>query len=116
MPNGDCGLELAEFLRIFPMRGSHLMWLLGAGASASAGIPTAGDMIWDFKRRLYCSENRLPLKSVPDIGDASFRLRLNQYFASQSGFPAPDGDDEYPFYFERTYAHERDRRSYISSL
>lgn len=33
------------------MRGGLLMWLLGAGASASAGVPTAWDMIWEFKQQ-----------------------------------------------------------------
>jgi len=32
------------------------MWFLGAGASAGAGIPTAWDMIWEFKRLIYCTE------------------------------------------------------------
>ena len=32
-------------------------FFLGSGASAQAGIPTGGTMIWDFKRELYCSEN-----------------------------------------------------------
>jgi hypothetical protein len=33
-------------------------WLLGAGASQSAGLPTATDIIWDLKRRFYCSEDQ----------------------------------------------------------
>ena len=31
-----------DFARRFALRAGNLMWLLGAGASASAGIPTAG--------------------------------------------------------------------------
>ena len=42
-----------DFARRFSMRAGSLMWLLGAGASASAGIPTAWDMIWKFKQQLY---------------------------------------------------------------
>src|SRR3954452_21505632 len=38
-----------DFSRRFSMRAKNLMWLLGADASASAGIPTAWDMIWEFK-------------------------------------------------------------------
>jgi len=30
-----------DFVRRFSLRARNLMWLLGAGASASAGIPTA---------------------------------------------------------------------------
>jgi len=42
-----------DFAQRFSLRSANLMWLLGAGASASAGIPTAGDMIWEFKQRLF---------------------------------------------------------------
>ncbi len=31
-----------DFARRFSMRAGNLMWLLGAGASAAAGVPTAG--------------------------------------------------------------------------
>jgi NAD-dependent SIR2 family protein deacetylase len=41
-----------DFARRFSLRAPNLMWLLGAGASASAGVPTASDMIWDFKQQL----------------------------------------------------------------
>src|SRR6186713_3034636 len=33
-------------------------WLLRAGASQSAGPPTATDIIWNLKRRFYCSEEQ----------------------------------------------------------
>src|SRR5437870_1177326 len=46
-------MNRAEFLRIFPMRASGLMWLTGAGASASARIRTAGQMIWHFKQQIF---------------------------------------------------------------
>jgi NAD-dependent SIR2 family protein deacetylase len=37
-----------DFARRFSQRGGNLMWLLGAGTSAAAGIPTAADMIREF--------------------------------------------------------------------
>jgi hypothetical protein len=45
------GIAADDFARRFSMRGGLLMWLLGAGASASAGVPTARDMIWEFKQQ-----------------------------------------------------------------
>ncbi len=48
-----------DFARRFSMRGGNLMWLLGAGASASAGIPTAEDMLWEFKQQLFISQRRV---------------------------------------------------------
>lgn len=39
----DLVVSVDDFVRRFSMRTGNLMWLLGAGASASAGIPTAWD-------------------------------------------------------------------------
>ena len=44
-----------DFARRFSLRARNLMWFLGAGASASAGLPTAMDMIWEFKQALFIS-------------------------------------------------------------
>ena len=57
-----------DFARRFSMRPGGLMWLLGAGAFAAAGIPTAWDMIWEFKQQLYVSQRRVSPKSVADLG------------------------------------------------
>lgn len=109
-------MDLAQFLRLFPMRAPRLMWFLGAGCSVSAGIPTAGDMVWDFKRLLYCSENRCPIQSVPQLTDPAFRDRLTAYFSAKENYP-PNGDDsEYSFYFQETYPDERERRKYIDHV
>ena len=43
-----------KFTPSFWLRPSGFAWLLGAGASASAGIPTGYDMITDFKKQLFC--------------------------------------------------------------
>lgn len=53
-----------DFSRRFSMRPGSLMWFLGAGASAAAGIPTAGDMIWEFKQKLFVSQRRAPPEMV----------------------------------------------------
>jgi hypothetical protein len=45
-------LDVPSFVRAYHIRAPQILWFLGAGASAAAKIPTAGAMIWDFKRRL----------------------------------------------------------------
>jgi len=77
-------MNKADFLRIFPLRSPNIMWLLGAGTSAAAGIRTAGQMIWHFKQMIFCAEERVSIRSCPDLGDASFRDRLNRYFQSRT--------------------------------
>lgn len=45
-----------ELVRIFAIQAkAQLMFLLGAGASTRACIPTATDMIWMFKRVILLS-------------------------------------------------------------
>ena len=92
------------------------MWFLGAGASASAGLRTAGQMVWHFKQQIFCAENRLSVRSCPPLGDTNFRARLNRFFTDKPGFPAPGSDDEYSFYFEYAYPSEQDRRAYIDTM
>lgn len=109
-------MKIDEFTRVFPLRAPNIMWFLGAGASAAAGIKTAWHMIWEFKRALYCSAQRVSVQAFPDFSDPAVRARLQQYFDDASGYPAADSDDEYAFYFERAYLSESDRRRYIDKM
>src|SRR5437762_6502611 len=49
-------MDQADFIRRIAEAPGMFAWFLGAGASQSAGLPTATDVIWDLKRRYYCSE------------------------------------------------------------
>jgi NAD-dependent SIR2 family protein deacetylase len=109
-------MSLPEFLRQHEIRSPNIMWFLGAGASAAAGIPTAFNMIWDFKRTLYCSAQRVPISSCSDLGSPVLRAKLQQYFNAAVGFPLENSDEEYSHYFRATYPNEQDRRRYIDRL
>jgi SIR2-like domain len=102
-----------EFARLFPLRAPNLMWLLGAGASASAGVPTAGDMVWEFKQQLYVSQRRVSLNSVSDLSNPAIRNQLQSYIDSSKRYPPADSPDEYAALFEAAWPDERDRRTYI---
>lgn len=91
------------------------MWLLGAGTSAAAGIPTAGDMIWEFKQQHYVSQRRVSLKSVGDLASPAVRNALQSFIDSLDRFPAPGAPDEYAALFEAAYPSEADRRTYIAA-
>jgi NAD-dependent SIR2 family protein deacetylase len=99
-----------NFLRVFPVRAPSLMWLLGAGASASAGIPTAGSLIWEFKRTLFCAAQRISVKNCEDLSNASVQQRLNAYFQNLGTYPAEGAADEYATFFEAAYPDPKDRR------
>ena len=65
-----------DFARCFSLRAGNLMWLLGAGGSASAGIPTASDMVWEFKQQLYISQRRVSPQSVGIFSNAAILTQL----------------------------------------
>src|SRR4051794_39553595 len=106
-------MDVEQFVRLYPQRAPQIMWLLGAGSSAAAGVPTAGQMVWEFKRELYCAAQRVSLAVCSDLTNPVIQARIQQHFDDQGGHPARGADDEYAFYFERTYPDEADRRSYI---
>lgn len=91
------------------------MWLLGAGASAAAGIPTAWDMIWEFKQQLYVSQRRVSPRQVADLANPAVRRELQSFIDSLGSLPVPDSPDEYAALFESVYPSEADRRIYIAS-
>ena len=102
-----------DFCRRFSMRAPNLMWFLGAGASASAGVPTAGDMIWDFKRRLFISQRGAEQHEVADLSNLLVRQKLQHHIGSLNGMPEPGDDDEYSVLFEAVFPSESDRRTYL---
>ena len=104
-----------DFARRFSMRAGSLMWLLGAGASASAGIPTAWDMIWEFKQQLYVSQRRVSPKTVADLSNPAVRRSLQAFIDDLDRFPSTGAPDEYAALFEAAYPSEHDRRTYIAA-
>ena len=104
-----------DFARRFSMRASNLMWLLGAGASASAGIPTAGDMAWEFKQQLFISQRRVSPRSVADLSSAAIRTQLQAHIDSSENLPPVGASDEYAALFEAVYSDEKDRRAYLDA-
>ena len=106
-------MDFAQFLRTYQIRAPGIGWLVGAGGSAAGGVPTATDMIWDFKRLLYCTAEHVSLESCADLGDPILRERLQRYFDARGGLPPAGADDEYAAYFEAAYPAAADRRRYI---
>lgn len=106
-------MELHEFLNLYPQRAPRIMWLLGAGTSASAGVPTAWTLTWEFKRTIYCNTLRIPPVRFPDLNDPGFQRLVQAYFNSQSGSPIANSDNEYSYYFESYLPNEDDRRRFL---
>jgi len=105
-------LPETEFLQHFLANAPHMMWFLGSGASRSAGLPTATDIIWDLKHRYYCLHENQDLKSH-DMNNNAIKLKIQAYMDSQ-GFPALWSPEEYSYYFDLTFGDDDEaQQSYI---
>lgn len=112
MPRAISIISAADFASAFALRPHLYAWFLGAGASASSGIPTGYAMIRDFKKRIYCREARYSLREV-DVDDPLWASRINDFLKRSTLLP-PDGDpNEYSAAFEAVFPSEVHRRQYI---
>jgi hypothetical protein len=100
-----------DFARRFSLRAANLVWFLGASASAAAGIPTALDMIWEFKQQLFISQRRVSPKFVADPASLNIRSRLHAHIDSSGTLPSVGAADEYAKLFETVYPAEADPRA-----
>lgn len=48
-------VDLQAFARVWSVQRERLAWLFGAGTSAAAGVPTAGQIVDDLLTRMYAS-------------------------------------------------------------
>jgi hypothetical protein len=108
-------MDQGELTSIFCARPQNFAWFLGAGASRTAGLPTATDILWDMKRRFYCREENQEI-SRQDIQNDAIKDRIQSYMESR-GFPQQWADSEYPTYFEKIFGTDRERqRTYIRAI
>ena len=104
-----------EFVRRVTPVLPHLMWFLGAGASRTAGMPTATDIIWDLKRRIYCLHEAQDAQAH-NISNRAIRAKLQSYMDSK-GYPAAGAPDEYSFYFQEAFGDDlAAQQHYIAEL
>ena len=101
-------MEQTELTSRFCARPQNYAWFLGAGASATAGLPTAVDIIWDLKRRYYAKEENQEI-SRQDVQVEAVRERIQQYMLSK-GFPEEWAPDEYTTYFEKIFGADKERQ------
>lgn len=108
-------MEQADFVRLVTELPGKLSWFLGAGASQSAGLPTAVDLIWDLKRRFYCSEEHQDVSSN-DLQNAAVRAKIDAFMVAR-GFPKTSEPSAYSRSFELIFGSDYDRqRRYLSAV
>ena len=88
---------------------------LGAGASIQSQVPSAYDLVWQFKRTLYCNLNNISEQSFKDLQSIETKRKIQSFFYGIVGFPKEDSIDEYSFYFEKCFPSVLSRRDFIES-
>jgi len=91
-------MELNTFLTYYSLYNKQLGWFLGAGASRSANMPSATDIIWDLKRRYYCQKENREITDN-DLSNSHVKDTIQSYFTS---LDAPEiwSKNEYSYYFD----------------
>ncbi|RKY12761.1 MAG: hypothetical protein DRP65_00125 [Planctomycetota bacterium] len=93
------------------------MFLLGSGASASSGISTSGQCIWEWKREIYLSANpNMPKTLVGDVNLPHIQDRIQKWLDAQQGFPPLNHPSEYGFYIERAFPRKQERQDYFNRI
>ena len=96
------------FARGFALRVPQTAWLLGAGASADAGVPTAGQLIDELLAILYCSENAIRRADL--MRDPRWQERVRLFYDGRHGLPPLAENAFYSAVFEKVYP-DRDARA-----
>lgn len=108
-------MDQTEFIRRISELPGRLAWFLGAGASQSAGLPTAIDIIWDLKRRYYQTEENQKV-SPNDLQNPAVKEKI-EGFLSARGFPTTYEAMAYSRCFELAFGTDLDRqRKYLKGI
>jgi SIR2-like domain len=96
------------FARGFALRAAQTAWLLGAGASADAHVPTASQLVDQLLATLYSSETGLRRTEL--MSDPRWQQRVRSFYDGTHGLPGFADNAFYSAIFERTYP-DRDTRA-----
>lgn len=107
-------LQLDEFVRIFEInKNKPFSLFLGAGASISSGIPSASTLVWEWKRKIFLSNNPGMEEQFRELSLQSVKNRLQKWFDSKGDYPLINTPEEYSYYIEKCYPLETDRRIFF---
>ena len=106
-------IDQNELIGVISAKPQNFTWFLGAGASRSAGLPSASDILWDLKRHYYCREENQEI-TRQDIQNDRVRERIQSFMESR-GFPAEWAPNEYQTYFEKLFGGDKEKqRRYLA--
>ena len=107
-------LALDAFVRSVGVRRTGpLSLFLGAGASVSSGLPSAEMCIWEWKRRIFLTNNPGLEEQFAELSLPGIRRRIQKWLDAQGHFPPAASPNEYGFYIQRCFPIAEDRRAYF---
>lgn len=110
-------IKMSDYIRSFAVKNNGTMSIfLGSGSSVQAGIPTGQNLIWEFKREIYCTENSIHKETLKDLQSSCVQTTLQNYFNAQGGNPPCWDSREYSHYFEKFLSSTRDREIYMQKI
>ena len=112
----DLALTLDAFVRAIGIRKNtpHAMFL-GAGASITSGVPSAGLCVWEWKRDIFLTNNPGLEDQFTELSLPSVKKRIQNWLDSKGGYPTEGADAEYGEYIERCYPLAENRRAYFQA-
>lgn len=102
-------MNQGQLVGLIAARPQNFAWFLGAGASHSAGLPTASDLLWLMKRTYYNQEESQGVLTQ-DLQNPAVRTRIQSFMLSR-GFPDEWAPDEYATYFLKIFGDDRERQA-----
>ncbi len=102
-------MNQSHLVGLVAARPQNFAWFLGAGASHSAGLPTASDLLWLMKRTYYNQEENQGVLTQ-DLQNPAVRTRIQSFMLSR-GFPDEWAPDEYATYFLKIFGDDRERQA-----
>ncbi len=105
--------EIDTFIRSVGVnQGSPHALFLGAGASMSSGVPSAGACIWQWKKSIFCTNNPGIEEQVSELSLPAVQNRIDRWL-KVNGYSPGEGQDEYSYFIEKCLPIADDRRRFF---
>lgn len=108
-------VDLGTFSRQWAVEGRRIAWLLGAGASVSAQVPTASQIVLDLLSRVYADAHHLVHQDL-NLGDETTRRSILAYYDGMNGMPPAGHPSDYSAAFSLALPDDGPRRQYLRGL
>jgi NAD-dependent SIR2 family protein deacetylase len=92
------------------------VFLLGAGASISSGIQSAGDCIWEWKKNIFITKNPSLSHQYREYKSETVQRSIQRWLDNEGAYPKEGSVDEYSFYALRAYPIDDTRRKYFENI